>query len=58
MDSESPDGERLHQLILSEHPAVSIQTFEEDEALQLVIDTALEYKIELWAWSISRATPR
>jgi len=54
MASESFDGERLHQLILSEHPAVFIQTFEEDEALQLVIDTALENEIEFWAWSISR----
>ena len=54
MASESSDGERLHQLILSEHPAVFIQTFEEDEALQLVIDTAVENEIEFWAWSISR----
>ena len=54
MASESSDGERLHQLILSEHPAVFIQTFEEEEALQLVIDTALENKLDLWAWSISR----
>ena len=46
MASESSDGERLHQLILSEHPAVFIQTFEEDEALQLVIDTAVENEIE------------
>jgi len=54
MASVPSDGERLHQLILSEHPAVLIQTFEEEEAFQLVIDTALENKLDLWAWSISR----
>jgi hypothetical protein len=45
----------LYQLLLSQHPAVFIQTFEEDETLQLIIDTALENNIEVWFWSISRA---
>ncbi|HEV8378712.1 MAG TPA: AAA family ATPase [Tepidisphaeraceae bacterium] len=55
MPAAPSDRERLQELLLSEHPAVFMQTFEEDEALQLVIDTALENKMELWAWSISRA---
>jgi hypothetical protein len=54
MPSVQSDGERVHQLILSQHPLVVIQTCEEDEAVQLVIDTALEHNIEFWAWSISR----
>src|SRR5678816_4386121 len=48
------DSLLLYQLLHSQHPAVFIRTFEEDEALQLIIDTALENNIELWFWSISR----
>src|SRR5258707_565416 len=54
MPTASDDAQRLHQLLVSEHPAVFIQTLEEDEALQLVLDTALENNIEVWLWSISR----
>jgi len=54
MPEPTSDQLRLHQLILSEHPAVFIQTLEEDEALQMVIETAIENQIEFWAWSISR----
>ena len=54
MFTASDDPARLHQLLLSQHPAVFIQTLEEEEALQLVVDTALENQIELWLWSISR----
>jgi hypothetical protein len=54
MFTASDDPHRLHELILSQHPAVFIQTFEEEEALQLVLDTALENQIDLWLWSISR----
>jgi AAA+ superfamily predicted ATPase len=50
----TPDSDRLHQLLLSEHPALVIQTMEENEALQLIIDTALANGIEMWAWSMSR----
>ena len=42
------DSLLLYQLLHSQHPAVFIRTFEEDEALQLIIDTALENNIELW----------
>src|SRR6185436_18910581 len=55
MPSELSDHDRLLELIRSEHPAVYIQTFEEQEALQLTIDAALENKSEMWAWSISHA---
>src|SRR5437773_255117 len=51
--SALPDSSRLHQLLLSQHPALFIQTMEEDEAIQLIIDSALENKIDVYSWSIS-----
>jgi hypothetical protein len=54
MPAVSSDSQRLYQLLLSQHPAVFCQTFEENETLQLIIDTALENKLDLWLWSISR----
>jgi ATP-dependent 26S proteasome regulatory subunit len=49
----SADQQRLHQLFRAEHPCIAIHTFEEDDALQLVRDTAIEMGSDLWVWSIS-----
>jgi ATP-dependent 26S proteasome regulatory subunit len=47
------DSQLLGQLYLSQHPCVSIQSVEEDAALTVVRDMALEAGIDLWIWSSS-----
>lgn len=47
------DAQRLHQLLLARHPLVSISTYEEQEALGVVRDVAIEMNRPLWVWSIS-----
>jgi hypothetical protein len=51
---DMPERRRLAELIRAEHPCISIQTVEEDDALAVVRDTASELSRELWAWTISR----
>ena len=48
-----PDSQRLRQLLLARHPLVSIATYEEQEALGVVRDAAIEMNRPLWIWSVS-----
>src|SRR4030095_8917290 len=48
-----PQRPKLDDLLTAQTPCVSITTFEEDDALQLVRDLALETGREMWAWSMS-----
>lgn len=47
------DGQRLQTLIRRGHRALSINTFEEDFALELVRTAALELSRPLWVWSVA-----
>jgi hypothetical protein len=44
---------RLRQLLLSRHPCIAIETFEEADALLMVREAALELKLDLWVWTIN-----
>jgi len=48
------DRQRLEKLIQAQHHVISIATLEEEEALQVVRDTALEQGLEIWLWSMSK----
>ncbi|MCC6421954.1 MAG: AAA family ATPase [Phycisphaerales bacterium] len=50
----SDNKQRLEKLILAQHRVISISTLEEEEALQVVRDTALERGLEMWLWSMSK----
>jgi len=45
------DQQRLRQLLHAEHTCISICTFEEGYALELVRDAALSLARDLWIWS-------
>lgn len=51
---ELDDHKRLEQLLLAQHHVVTINTLEEEEALVLVRETAVERELEMWLWSMSR----
>lgn len=46
------DLERLEQLLRSRHPCISICTYDEDHALSLVRDAAINLNRPLWIWSV------
>jgi len=48
------DEEQLSRLLRAGHPCVSILTYEEAQALNLIRSTAVELKLELLEWSILR----
>ncbi len=48
------DREKLELLFRARHPCISISTFEEDYALDLVKTAAQEEGRGLWVWSINR----
>src|SRR4051812_39376354 len=58
MESTAPtDDERLRQLILAEHPAIAISTFEETYVMEMLRRLAIDAGTEggdLWIWSVSR----
>lgn len=45
--------EQLERLIRAQHPCIWISTVEEDDALRLARDAALELGRDLWLWSMS-----
>src|SRR5687767_6245277 len=47
------DRERLNHLFRARHPCVSIVTFEEEQALTLLREIALDHSGDLWVWSFS-----
>lgn len=47
------DGERLGQLLAAGHPCISMTTFEEDDALDLVRHIALDSGLLMSQWSIN-----
>jgi len=47
------DTERMQQLLTARHPCVTILTFEEAEAVQLVRQAADSQGLELLEWSVS-----
>ncbi len=47
------DQRRFEQLLLAEHPCISISTFEEDDALAMVRAVAIEMRQELLLWSMN-----
>jgi AAA+ superfamily predicted ATPase len=50
------DQERLTHLFRAQHTCVSIVTFEEDDALQIVRDVGMGRTNEMWLWSCSVGT--
>lgn len=47
------DQERFRRLLDCRHPCVSILTFEEDFALEVVRHAAMEKPMDLWLWSVN-----
>jgi len=47
------DRQRLEQLLLTRHPCVAVQTFEEEYVLGLLSETAVERGWDLWMWTVS-----
>jgi SpoVK/Ycf46/Vps4 family AAA+-type ATPase len=47
------DIDELNKLFACRHPCVSIQTYEESQALEIVRQAALQRGCDLWLWSIS-----
>lgn len=47
------DRTELEQLLAARHPCVSILTFEEDHALDVVREIAIGRGCQMWLWSIS-----
>ena len=47
------DRENLHQILLSRHPLVTIQTFEEEYVLLLIRELAVNLQTELWTWTVT-----
>jgi SpoVK/Ycf46/Vps4 family AAA+-type ATPase len=47
------DHTRFQRLLLARHPLVSMLTFEEDYALSIVRQAAMELSRDVWLWSIS-----
>lgn len=52
--TQPKDSERLLRLVRGRNPCIFISTFEEDEALSLCINTAIEAGRNPWCWSIDR----
>src|SRR5689334_20976857 len=48
------DRESLQQLLKAHHPCIHIVTQEEDYALRLLTEIAVENQLDLWTWSITR----
>ena len=46
------DRQQLEHLIVSRHPCIAINTFEEDYVLRLVRQIAVERGIEFYEWSV------
>jgi AAA+ superfamily predicted ATPase len=47
------DQQRFEQLVTARHPCIAIATAEEDYALRIIRDTAIERGLEMWLWSIT-----
>lgn len=47
------DRQRFEKLIVARHPCVSIVTFEERQALELVTHTAVELGLDVLLWSVT-----
>ncbi|MBI5863472.1 MAG: AAA family ATPase [Planctomycetes bacterium] len=47
----SNDAQHLRQILIARHPCVTIHTYEEQEALGVIRDTALALGRPLWIWS-------
>jgi len=47
------DIERFKQLIEGENPCISIVTYEERCALDIISHVALDLKYSLWIWSVA-----
>ena len=47
------DQAELEQLLAARHPCVSILTFEEDHALDVVREIAVGRGCDMWLWSVS-----
>jgi AAA+ superfamily predicted ATPase len=47
------DSQRLQQLYLAQHPCISIVTIEEQDALEVVRNMAVEAGVDVWLWSAS-----
>jgi MoxR-like ATPase len=47
------DRERLNHLFRARHNCVSLVTFEEEQALRLLRQIALDYSNDLWVWSFT-----
>ncbi len=52
--TQSSDSDRFLRLIRGRHPCIFISTFEEDEALSLCINAAIEVGSSPWCWSLDR----
>jgi hypothetical protein len=52
--SEGTDHERLGQLLAAGHPCISIATFEEDDAMDLVRRLAMDSGLPMSQWSINQ----
>lgn len=48
------DAQRLEMLFRGGHPCISINTFEEAEAVDAVRTAALELVLPIWVWSINK----
>jgi SpoVK/Ycf46/Vps4 family AAA+-type ATPase len=51
--STSPDPGRFQQVLSARHPCIAISTYEEEDALLMVREAALEAGGSLWLWSIN-----
>jgi ATP-dependent 26S proteasome regulatory subunit len=47
------DREQFEQLLMCKHPCVSVLTYEEDYALSIIRDAAMDKGVDVWLWSIS-----
>src|SRR5262249_49175597 len=47
------DLERLEQLLRSHHTCIAVSTFEEQQALSLIRDAAINLNRQLWIWSVA-----
>jgi len=52
--TDPADKQRLGRLLAAGYPCICITTFDEQEAVQLVREVALDCASPLWQWSVSR----
>ncbi|WP_428938548.1 AAA family ATPase [Fontivita pretiosa] len=50
---EMSDEQRLDRLLVARHPCVTIFTYEENDALAVVRNVAMQRGLDLWLWTIS-----